>query len=49
MAGTGRFALQIEINQDLYLEPSRKEPIREQLVEIRNRIARSFEEIAAAL
>jgi N-formylglutamate amidohydrolase len=45
----GKMAVQIEINQDLYLDPEGSEPLPDRLENVRARILRSFEEIARRL
>jgi len=49
LAGTGRIAVQIEINQDLYLEPGTRKLAAERLKSVRAKVFRSFEEIAREL
>ena len=46
LAGTGKFAVQIEISQDLYLKPGETEPDPVKLEDIRGRVQQSFKEIA---
>ncbi len=49
LAGTGRIAVQIEINQDLYLEPGTGQIAAERLKSSMAKVFRSFEEIARKL
>jgi N-formylglutamate deformylase len=49
LAGTGRIAVQIEINQDLYLEPGTGQLAEEKVKEIRAKVFSSFEEITKEL
>ncbi|MFP3980178.1 MAG: N-formylglutamate amidohydrolase [Desulfobacterales bacterium] len=46
MSARGGFALQIEMNQDLYMPPGTSEPDPEQLEDVRKRIFSAFETIA---
>ena len=46
LAGTGKIAVQIEINQDLYLEPGTRKPETQKLENVRTKVVQSFEEIA---
>ena len=46
LSGTGRIAVQIEINQDLYLEPGTRQLETQKLENIRTKVFQSFEEIA---
>jgi N-formylglutamate deformylase len=48
-AGAGKITAQIEINQDLYVEPNRLEPCPKRLEEVRIRVLQSFREIARKL
>jgi len=45
----GKISVQIEINQDLYLEPNSSQPVAEKLEEVRIRVLQSFTEIARKL
>jgi N-formylglutamate amidohydrolase len=49
LAGTGRIAVQIEINQDLYLEPGTRQIAVEKVKAIRAKVFSSFEEITRKL
>ena len=49
LAARGGFALQIEMNQDLYMPPGAAEPDPEQLEDVRKRIFSAFETIAKAV
>jgi len=49
LAEKGKVAVQIEINQDLYLDPRGTEPLPVKLKDVRKRIMRSFEAIARRL
>jgi N-formylglutamate deformylase len=49
LAGTGRIAVQIEINQDLYLEPGSGQLAEEKVKSIRAKVFSSFEEITREL
>ena len=48
-AGAGKITVQIEINQDLYLEPTRLQPSPKRLEEVKARVLQSFREIARKL
>jgi N-formylglutamate deformylase len=43
---TGKMAVQIEINQDLYLDPTSMRPIPEKLERVKRRVLQSFQEVA---
>jgi N-formylglutamate deformylase len=45
-AGAGKTALQIEINQDLYLDPTHTQLLPKPLEEVKAKVLQSFEEIA---
>jgi N-formylglutamate deformylase len=49
MIDTGKFAVQIEINQDLYLERTPKRISPERLKDVKTRVLQSFNEIAGKL
>jgi N-formylglutamate deformylase len=49
LIGTGKFAVQIEINQDLYLEHKPKRLSPERLKDTKTRVLQSFKEIAGKL
>jgi len=49
LSGTGRIAVQIEINQDLYLEPGTRKLAAERLKCVRAKVLLSFEEITRKL
>lgn len=49
LAKTGRIALQIEINQALYLESKTRKPVQTRLREVRNRLEEAFARIAKDL
>lgn len=48
-ASEGKITVQIEINQDLYLKPARKQPSPKRLEEVKTRVLQSFREIARKL
>lgn len=48
-AHTGKFSVQIEINQDLYLKPNSMQPVTERLDEVRGRVLQAFLKIASKL
>ena len=48
-AGAGKTTVQIEINQDLYLDPTHTQPSPKRLEEVKARVLQSFEEIARKL
>jgi len=49
LSGTGRIAVQIEINQDLYLKPGTGKLETQKLENVRTKVFQSFEEIAREL
>lgn len=46
-ASMGKISVQIEINQDLYLEPNSVQPVAERLEEVRGRVLQAFRKIAS--
>jgi len=46
-ARMGKISVQIEINQDLYLEPNSVQPVAERLEEVRGRVLQAFRKIAS--
>jgi len=48
-AGAGKITVQIEINQDLYVEPTRLQRSPKRLEEVKTRVLQSFKEIASKL
>ena len=49
LTGTGKFAVQIEINQDLYLEHTPKRLSHERLKDVKTRVLQALEEMASKL
>ena len=45
----GKIAFQIEVNQDLYVNPDDRQLVPERLDEVKNRVLKAFEEITKAL